>query len=442
MTRFARAKGSKSSNERIPESATSWKVMKKELEKTQNEVKNSQERKKINQIRQQSYDDFLEDTISKVEKKWVEFPKAQVTKVTKKKNQKKGISKSLSKDAIKDMLKPDKVIDAKVVNLKNKIEKVLNKKPKKSAKDSNDAPEEINSKTPPAEIIVKKALKRLNRKNALKIKRGTAENGDKPNPTTFKSRRNGKGPNFKHGQKHPNQKGNLKNGKFQKRKVAKTRDDNPHKRRKPDQKDQSITTDGVTQDLVKYEGFPVTKSDHDRLTNLHKLLTSNGIPESIIGKTMKLERRKAEKNVARLRKTVCFKCRKSGHMLSDCPTLVDANQVSTEGMGICFKCGSAEHSYTQCRLKTQGFKYAHCFICKEQGHIARECPDNPRGLYPDGGACMLCGDVTHLKKDCPQRMKEQQENSVFVDTIASDDLERLGEEKEVLGSAKKRVVKF
>lgn len=36
-----------------------------------------------------------------------------------------------------------------------------------------------------------------------------------------------------------------------------------------------------------------------------------------------------------------------------------------------------------------------------QGHIARQCPDNPKGLYPNGGCCKLCGDVTHLRKDCP-----------------------------------------
>lgn len=37
-----------------------------------------------------------------------------------------------------------------------------------------------------------------------------------------------------------------------------------------------------------------------------------------------------------------------------------------------------------------------------QGHISRQCPDNPRGIYPKGGACKECGDVTHLKKDCPK----------------------------------------
>lgn len=30
------------------------------------------------------------------------------------------------------------------------------------------------------------------------------------------------------------------------------------------------------------------------------------------------------------------------------------------------------------------FPFAKCFICGESGHIARTCPDNPKGLYPNG----------------------------------------------------------
>jgi len=30
------------------------------------------------------------------------------------------------------------------------------------------------------------------------------------------------------------------------------------------------------------------------------------------------------------------------------------------------------------------FPFAKCFICEELGHLSRNCPDNPRGLYPNG----------------------------------------------------------
>ena len=30
------------------------------------------------------------------------------------------------------------------------------------------------------------------------------------------------------------------------------------------------------------------------------------------------------------------------------------------------------------------FPFAKCFICGQVGHLSRSCPDNPRGLYPNG----------------------------------------------------------
>lgn len=147
-----------------------------------------------------------------------------------------------------------------------------------------------------------------------------------------------------------------------------------------------------------------------------------GIPRSEVKRTLQLERRKAEKTLAREKKKVCFHCRKAGHMLSECPDL--NKDASTNGTGICFKCGSTEHTHFECKVtKGEEFKFASCFICREQGHIARQCPDNPKGLYPQGGGCRICGDVTHLKKDCPQLQQEKEDNAVFLKTISSGNLE-------------------
>lgn len=47
MTRFARAKGSKSSNERAPENSTPWEVMKEQLVKAKNDVEESKKREQV-----------------------------------------------------------------------------------------------------------------------------------------------------------------------------------------------------------------------------------------------------------------------------------------------------------------------------------------------------------------------------------------------------------
>ena len=85
---------------------------------------------------------------------------------------------------------------------------------------------------------------------------------------------------------------------------------------------------------------------------------------------MKLERRRAEKALARIKRDVCYNCRKGGHNLSDCPDLKSNLPGVDAAEGLCFKCGSTEHRQFECKVqRDKEFRFATCFICKESVSI-------------------------------------------------------------------------
>ena len=66
----------------------------------------------------------------------------------------------------------------------------------------------------------------------------------------------------------------------------------------------------------------------------------------------------------------------------------------------------------------EAYRFAVCFICKEVGHLAKSCPDNPKGLYPKGGGCKFCGSVEHLKADCTRKAQKDKRQEVSLNTIS------------------------
>ncbi|CAF2085809.1 unnamed protein product [Rotaria magnacalcarata] len=125
------------------------------------------------------------------------------------------------------------------------------------------------------------------------------------------------------------------------------------------------------------------------------------------------DQRKAQKRLEKKRKRelkkICFRCRAAGHSMNECTAEIpdELKQKREVKTGICYKCGSTEHRLNQCTVKGDSFAYATCFVCGKQGHWSRLCPDNPNGLYPNGGCCNECGSKQHFKRDCPTLLKKQ-----------------------------------
>lgn len=419
MTRFARARGSKSSNKKEPEEASSWNQLKEGLlkksdsstlvDKTQEIQKCKDRIKELQQndhVSWSTFDDFsgvpstVENGDLKNKKKKKSADKTSV--ITNEKSENK-VGKKRKEKSIEISCDTDDSTQRKIkkkdkksgVNVDSENECAKKKKADtiECANDSNKE-KNITKKKKKAKGVITSQEKRENKdlnephnmSGLIKDDISNVSNNKKANQEIME-------PNTSP------QKSSTNQNSFP---ITKNKHKKEFMRKKPLPEPYQMDLNGEMVDVITYDGFPIMLQDAKRLDELKKSLYAKGISNGEIKKIMKLQRRSAEKALTRARKRVCFNCRRSGHPLSECPSL---NQG--EGTGICFKCGSTEHTHFECRVvKKQEYKFAQCFICKEQGHISNQCPDNPRGLYPKGGACKLCGDVTHLKRFCPTLPKE------------------------------------
>nr|XP_021189706.2 zinc finger CCHC domain-containing protein 9 [Helicoverpa armigera] len=440
MTRFARAKGSKSSNERAPEDSTPWEVMKEQLLQAKVNNEESKKRKEAEQQRIENYENFLKDhRVQKRKATWCDFPEVENKKKT---SDSTGPTEPSAKPKKKNKKKVGNAEVYEASNCDSNAQPATSETNESTVKKPKKKKNKKSQSTPDTQNVEKTTDVTENTEGGKKNKKKK----NKQNKTSEESTDNSKENNKNSAESNEIPKNNQTKAKNKKNK--KLIDGKPVRRKEINDKSFQLIVHGKEIELVRFDGFPVMKKDAERLQELKTNMIKKGIPKSEVQRTMKLERRRAEKALARMKREVCYNCRKGGHVLSDCPELKSKIPGADTAEGVCFKCGSTEHRQFECKVqRDKEFRFATCFICKEPGHIARQCPDNPKGLYPNGGSCKLCGDVTHLRKDCPTVMDKKEETTVKLHTLdSSENIEDVGQQQNkftpVESSKKPKKIKF
>ncbi|RZC35635.1 msta [Asbolus verrucosus] len=341
MTRFARAKGSKASNERVPEEATSWNDMKQQLLEKNKQVEEAKKKHEADKQRDKNYKAFLQSVEEEESRnsKWAEFP-------TEKPEKEKKIEKDSKKSDTKVIKKKKKPLtgdnEGKTINKKSKKVSV-----KRKLNNAESTEASAVKKVKKSADLSEEELKKIEKKKQKKVRQLE---------------------------------------KRKQKKQPKSKDNKIHKRRKHLQDKMYIN--GKEVDIAYVDGFPIKKEDAERIHQLRKQMISKGLPRSEIKISLKLERRKAEKAFAREKKKVCFNCRKSGHNLSECPDLGQQQLAESAGTGICFKCVSKNEIFGRYMVAAKTIK---------QGQLILK--ENPILLCPQLGSPIICFNCcAQLKK--------------------------------------------
>jgi len=167
-----------------------------------------------------------------------------------------------------------------------------------------------------------------------------------------------------------------------------------------------------TQAMVRVTDFARPKRTHDKDDPPRRPLPpqDSAYQSQRPSRNPRSEARRLKRKSIRESDKQCFFCRQVGHLSQDCPENVGKDESRSETGRICYRCGRIDHSLKECKkapiqqrsredsvsasedeTKQEFLPYANCYVCHKSGHLAGSCPQNDRGIYPNGGGCKLCG---------------------------------------------------
>jgi len=252
MTRFARAKGSKASNEKLPNEATPWHLMKQQME--ENKCRVSLEKKiSVKELLKNEKDTYGNNINEN--NNWAEFDNNKSNLSNKQKYRHKNlISNKIQNDDANHIMAENnnkatelekKIEDTEIKAIDSKKNRFFNKK----NQDINNLPsneKEFNISQDnkyPKSVVLSKRQKR-NRKRKLEMTNNDAKR--------------------------------FKINSHSKTKEEKIKEKWEYKRRKPDTGNTKIIINGIETEIVKYDGFPIKKEDADRLIELKQKMIMKG----------------------------------------------------------------------------------------------------------------------------------------------------------------------